>query len=94
MRGPQDLNYLHGNPEMGYHTYRFTENKTMRITDYENQRSLSDVGITLTKEEAEELCAYLLRLRECPSVRQVFLSEIVGNRLEREVSFAIGPHLA
>ncbi len=66
----------------------------MRITDYETQRTLNDVGITLTAEEADELCAYLTRLRDCPDVRRVHLSEIVGNRLERELTLAVGPLLA
>ncbi|MGV3618475.1 MAG: hypothetical protein ACO1SV_24390 [Fimbriimonas sp.] len=66
----------------------------MRITDYETHRNLNDVGITLTAQEADELCAYLNRLRECPDVRQVHLSEIVGDHLEREVTFALGPHAA
>lgn len=61
----------------------------MRITDYESQRSLSDVGITLTPEEVDELCATLNRLKGCPDIRQIHLSEIVGNRLERELTFAL-----
>lgn len=64
--------------------------KDMRITDYETQRTLKDVGITLTLEEADELCAYLHRLRSCPQVKHVHLSQIVGDRLEREVTFALG----
>lgn len=66
----------------------------MRIMDYETQRSLNDVGITLTPQEVDDLCTYLTRLKGCPSIRQVQLSEIVGNRLEREMTFAIGPHAA
>jgi hypothetical protein len=66
----------------------------MRITDYETQRCLNDVGITLTAQEADELCAYLNRLKECPDVRHVHLSEIVGDRLERELTFALGPLVA
>jgi hypothetical protein len=61
----------------------------MRITDYESQRNLTDVGIVLTLEEAEELCATLKRLRDYPQIRQVHLSQIVGDRLEREVTFAL-----
>lgn len=61
----------------------------MRITDYETQRNLTDVGVILTWEEADELCAYLRRLRDCPSVGSVHLSEIVGTHLERELTFAV-----
>ena len=66
----------------------------MRIMDYETQRTLNDVGITLTAQEVDELCTYLNRLRGCPEIRQVQLSEIVGSRLEREMTFALGPHAA
>lgn len=62
----------------------------MRITDFETQRNLCDVGITLTVEEADELCAYLHRLKESPHVQKVHLSQIVGDRLVREVTFALG----
>ncbi len=35
----------------------------MRVTDFETGRSLNDVCLTLTHEEAEELGGYLARLK-------------------------------
>lgn len=61
----------------------------MRIMDYETRRTLNDVGVYLTREEADELCAYLMRLRENPDVQRVYLSEIVGSHLERELTLAL-----
>ena len=61
----------------------------MRITDYEQGKNLSDVCISLTRDEAEELCAYLKRLLSCPEVGRAYLSEIVGSRLERELTVAL-----
>lgn len=58
----------------------------MRIVDYETSRSLNDVGIFLSNEEIRELCAYLNRLSEAPSIQHVHLSELVGVRLERELT--------
>jgi len=61
----------------------------MRITDYETNRNLNDVGVVLTRKEVEELAAYLQRLCNRPSVQKVYLSEIVGSRLEREISVTL-----
>ncbi len=61
----------------------------MRIMDYENNRSLNDIGVTLTADEADELCAYLQTMRQRPSVNRVFLSEIVGHHLEREITITL-----
>jgi len=57
--------------------------------DYETNRSLNDIGVFLTIDEADELCAYLQRLRERPNVDRVYLSEIVGNHLEKEITVAL-----
>jgi hypothetical protein len=66
----------------------------MRILDYKTQKTMNDVGIFLSKEEAEELLAYLQRLVQSPAVQRVHLSEIVGSRLERELTVALDgePH--
>jgi len=66
----------------------------MRIMDYETNRSLNDVAVYLTRDEADELCAYLLRLRARPDVQRVHLSEVVGDRLEREITVALAEHKA
>ncbi len=61
----------------------------MRITDYETNRSLNDIGVFLTLDEADELCAYLQTLQTRPGVPRIHLSEIVGNHLEREITVGI-----
>jgi len=61
----------------------------MRIMDYETNRSLNDIGVILTVDEADELCAYLQTMRQRPSVSHIHLSEIVGNRLEREITVSL-----
>jgi len=61
----------------------------MRIMDYETNRSLSDIGVFLTRDEAEELCAYLQVLQTRPGVQRVHLSEILGSQLKREITVGI-----
>lgn len=61
----------------------------MRITDFERGRSLSDVAITLTADEATELAAYLNRLIKHREVSTAHLSEVSGMKLERELTIAI-----
>ena len=61
----------------------------MRITDYEQGRSLSDVAITLTSDEASELAAYLHRLIQHRELGHAHLSEVSGMKLERELTIAI-----
>ena len=61
----------------------------MRITDYETNRSLNDIGVILTLDEADELCAYLQVLRKRPGVHRVHLSELLGSHLEREITVGI-----
>jgi hypothetical protein len=61
----------------------------MRIMDYETNRSLNDIGVFLTLDEADELCAYLQVLRKRPEVQRVHLSEILGSHLEREITVGI-----
>jgi hypothetical protein len=61
----------------------------MKITDYESGRSLRDVGISLTAEEAQELVAYLSRMLANPSISHVHLSELSHWGIEREVAFAL-----
>jgi hypothetical protein len=61
----------------------------MRIVDYQGNRTMNDVGIFLSIEEAEDLIAYLRKLVEEPSVQRVHLSEINGSRLEKELTIAL-----
>lgn len=61
----------------------------MRITDYEKSRSLRDVLISLTKDEAEELSLYLNALIGRPQLHGVHLSEVANGRLERDIRIEI-----
>ncbi|MBI1755533.1 MAG: hypothetical protein HY248_03040 [Fimbriimonas ginsengisoli] len=61
----------------------------MRILDYATNRTLNDVAVTLTQEEAAELMAYLKRLVDKPQIHKVYLSEVTGFRLEQELTVAI-----
>jgi len=66
----------------------------MRIMDYETNRSLNDVGVFLTADEAQELAEYLTCLNGRQGVQRVFLSEFVGHRLEREITVALAEPIA
>lgn len=61
----------------------------MRITDYERARNLNDVGLTLTREEAEELYIYLHRMLDRAGPRMAYLSEAEGCGIERELTVSI-----
>jgi hypothetical protein len=64
----------------------------MIITDYESGRNLSDIGLTLTVEEAQELREYLTRLIDEPSISHAYLTEVSPNGLEKEIAIRIaGP---
>ncbi len=66
----------------------------MKILDYETNKTLNDVAIFLTQDEAAELASFLNRLVDKPQIHQVYLSEIVRNRLERELTVSIDAGLA
>lgn len=66
----------------------------MKILDYESNKTLTDVAIYLTHDEACELAAFLNRLVDRPQIHKVHLSEIVSDRLERELTVAIDPMVA
>jgi len=66
----------------------------MRITDYETNRNLNDVGLFLTSDEAAELAAYLQRLSSQPDLRRVHLSQICGSHLEREITVVLSESYA
>lgn len=61
----------------------------MRIFDYEGQRDLTDVAISLSRDEAADLLATLERLVKQPSLSKVYLSQIRGNVIEREIAIAL-----
>jgi len=61
----------------------------MRITDFEGGRSLNDVSIQLSPEEASELAAYLDRLIHSPSLKTAHLCEVSGVHLAREITIHI-----
>ena len=66
----------------------------MRIFDYERQKDLTDIAISLSRDEAADLLATLERLVKQPSLSKVFLSQITGNVIEREIAIALdkNPH--
>lgn len=61
----------------------------MRIMDYETRREISDVAVTLTVDEIDELMVTLRRLKSVDGLRHVHLSEVGGNRLERELTVVL-----
>jgi hypothetical protein len=61
----------------------------MRITDYEKGHSLRDICIALTRDEAEDLAAYLNKLLQDPAVNRVYVSEIVNSKLDKEITIAV-----
>jgi hypothetical protein len=61
----------------------------MRITDYESTKNLTDVGLVLTRDEAEELCIYLHKLLHRAELRRAYLTEYQGCAIERELSVSI-----
>lgn len=65
----------------------------MLIKDYETNRSLNDVVLTLTMDEAGELCDYLHRLQVDPELNRVHLSEVVGTRLDKEITVVLDKNM-
>jgi len=61
----------------------------MKIYDYETSRELSDIGISLSRAEIEELHAYLDKLLALPALKAVHLSDFEGTNLEREVTLTV-----
>jgi hypothetical protein len=60
----------------------------MRIYDYETNRMLNDVALYLSAEEIEDLRAFLGRLAGSSDVQKVYLSEVAGHWIERELTVA------
>jgi hypothetical protein len=68
----------------------------MRITDYESTKNLTDVGLVLTRDEAEALYSYLHRMLDNRQVKQAYITEYEGCGIERELSVTIEqehPHI-
>lgn len=61
----------------------------MRITDYESTKSLTDVGLELTRDEAEELYIYLHKMLDKSELRKAYLTECQGCAIERELTVTI-----
>lgn len=61
----------------------------MRIFDYEGQKDLTDVAISLSRDEAADLLMTLERLVNQPDLSKVYLSQIEGNVIEREIAIAL-----
>ena len=61
----------------------------MIITDYERSVSLRDVAISLTRDEAEELSLYLKALLTRPEANAVYLSEVRGGAIQKDLRFSI-----
>lgn len=61
----------------------------MKIVDDQSGTHLSDVEITLSRDEAAELAAYLHRLVQTPSIGHAHLSELEGVHLERQLTVSI-----
>lgn len=61
----------------------------MRITDYESAKNLSDVGLVLTRDEAEELFIYLHKMLDKGQINKAYLTELAGCGIQRELSVSI-----
>lgn len=70
------------------------DDDAMLIKDCETNRKMNDVVLTLTREEASELCDYLLMLQARPELKRVHLSEIVGTQLVREITVVLDNKMA
>ncbi len=61
----------------------------MQITDFESGKQLRDVDIVLTREEAEDMLAYLTHLLHRPNVAFAHLSEVEKWTLKREITLSV-----
>lgn len=61
----------------------------MTIIDFETNKKLNDVALYLSKDEAGALRDFLNRLIDKPDIQKIYLSEIVTNHLERELTVAL-----
>ena len=61
----------------------------VQITDFESGTQLRDVDIVLTREEAEDMLAYLSHLLQRPGVAFAHLSEVDRWTLKREITLSV-----
>lgn len=61
----------------------------MTIIDFETNKRLNDVALYLSTDEAATLRDFLSRLIDRPDIQKIYLSEIVRNHLERELTVAL-----
>lgn len=61
----------------------------MQITDFESGKQLRDVDIVLTREEAEDMLAYLSHLLSHKTVAFAHLSEVDKWTLKREITLSV-----
>ena len=61
----------------------------MQITDFESGKQLRDVDIVLTRDEAEDLVAYVAHLLHEPGVSHAYLSEVEKCTLKREITLSV-----
>jgi hypothetical protein len=67
----------------------------MKMVDYESGRVLRDISIELSRVEAEELSACLARMLTRTDLHQVFLTDVAGGLLDKELTLSIwDPSLA
>jgi hypothetical protein len=66
----------------------------MRILDYANNRSLKDVSLMLTPDEVKDLASYLNQLTARPAIGRVYLSELSGNSIEREITVSLTDYIS
>lgn len=65
----------------------------MNIRDFESGKDLTDVSISLTREELVDLQTYIGRLLNNPEIKHVHLSEFQGCIVTKEISFEHKPTL-
>ena len=61
----------------------------MRIIDFQSARRVDSAQITLTRAEAEELIIYLRALAHRPNIGPMYLSELNGSEIVRELTLAV-----
>lgn len=66
----------------------------MLIQDFETGKDIKDVNIVFSREEAEEMVVFLSRLLTRPDIKRVYISEVVGYHLEREITVSLQEHQA
>jgi len=66
----------------------------MQITDFESGKQLTDVDIVLSRDEAEDMLAYITHLLHRPNVAFAHLSEVDKLTLKREITLSVKKDIA